>query len=253
MPSRKSSGPAKPATKTAISASPRSAPVPIATQVKSAITDLNALASPVIREEMSTRYGIHTKKAFGVRVSQIQQLAKRIKHKSSADNHAFAAALWKTGWYEARMLTAFIDDPALVTPVQMDRWAKDFDNWGICDTLCFKLFDRCPHAWSMVAKWCKSKDEFVKRAGFALMACLALHDKAAPDEDFLPFLPLFEAHAADDRNFVKKGVNWALRSLGRRGAPLRKSALEVATRLAQSDDAASRWIGKDAARVLGAK
>ena len=123
---------------------------------------------------MTTRYGIVTPKAFGVPMGTIQLLAKRL-----GTDHELAAALWATGWYEARLLCAYVDDPARVTPAQMDRWVRDFDNWGICDTVCFKLFDRTPHAWAKVAPWSRRRDEFGKRAAFALLASLGLHDKRA--------------------------------------------------------------------------
>jgi 3-methyladenine DNA glycosylase AlkD len=162
------------------------------------------------------------------------------------ESHDLAAALWDTGWYEARLLTSFVDEPARVTPEQMDRWCRDFDNWGLCDTLCFHLFDRTPHAWDKVAQWSDERDEFVKRAAFALLASLAGHDKRAADEPFLASLPSIERAAADERNFVKKGVSWALRMTGRRNPALNAAAAEVARRLAVSPDAAARWVGKDA-------
>jgi len=178
-------------------------------------------------------------------VSAIQRLAKRMGR-----DHDLAAALWETGWYEARMLAAYVDDPALVTPAQMDRWARDFDNWGICDTLCFVLFDRTPHAWRKVDQWSRRRDEFVKRAAFALLASLALHDKRAGDEPFLRSLALVERASSDERNFVKKGVSWALRAVGRRDQALNAAAVEVARRLSESPEAAARWVGKDALREL---
>jgi len=192
------------------------------------------------RENLA-RFGITAPKAFGVSMANIQALAKRL-----GKSHDLAAALWDTGWYEVRLLTSFVDEPARVTPEQMDCWCRDFDNWGICDTLCFHLFDRTPHAWSKVAPWSEERDEFVKRAAFALLASLAGHDKRATDEPFLDSLPLIERAATDERNFVKKGVSWALRMIGRRNAALNAAALEVARRLAASPDAAARWIGKDA-------
>jgi 3-methyladenine DNA glycosylase AlkD len=132
----------------------------------------------------------------------------------------------------------------------MDRWCRDFDNWAICDTLCFKLFDQVPHAFDKAAQWATRRDEFQKRAGFALMACLAAHDEQAEDKAFLPFLPLIEAAAADGRNFVKKGVSWALRGIGGRNAKLRSAAVALARKLASSTDPASRWVGRDALRQL---
>jgi len=191
------------------------------------------------------RFGITAGKALGVSMANIQKLAKRIGR-----NHELAAALWDTGWYEARMLTAFVDEPARVTGAQMDRWCGDFDNWGICDTVCFKLFDRTPHAWAKVAQWSGEPDEFVKRAGFALLASLALHDNGAADKAFVDSLRLIERAASDDRNFVKKGVNWALRSIGRRSAALNAAAVSLARRLAASPDAAARWVGRGALKEL---
>jgi len=176
-------------------------------------------------------------------MANIQVLAKRLGR-----NQELAAALWETGCYEARMLTAFVAEPARVTPAQMDRWCRDFDNWGICDTLCFKLFDRTPHAWDKVEQWNGQSEEFVKRAAFALLASLALHDKKAADGKFLQGLVKIERSAGDERNFVKKGVNWALRSIGRRNSALQAAAAEVAGRLANSPQASARWVGKDALR-----
>ena len=209
------------------------------------LASLESLAEKRVLEDMTKRYAIYTKKAFGVSMSNIQKVAKPL-----GKNHELAAALWKTGWYEARMLTSFVDDPTLVTESQMERWSKDFDNWGIVDTLCFNLFDRTPHAWNMVAKWCPRKGEFIKRAGFALLWSLTVHDKAAPDQKFLHGLGLVEQQANDDRNFVKKAINMALRAVGKRNKSLHKAAVAVSHRLANSPNTAARWIGKDALREL---
>ena len=132
----------------------------------------------------------------------------------------------------------------------MDRWARDFDNWGVCDTLCFALFDRTPHAWRKVAAWSRRRDEFVKRAAFALLATLALHDRSTGDAPFLRSLALIERAAFDERNFVKKGVSWALRAVGRRSRALNAAAVKVARRLAESDDPHARWVGKDGLKDL---
>jgi 3-methyladenine DNA glycosylase AlkD len=148
------------------------------------------------------------------------------------------------------MLTAFIAEPARVTPSQMDRWCRDFDNWAICDTLCFHLFDRTPHAFAKVEQWSDRRAEFEKRAAFALLASVAGHDKTAGDEPFLATLPLIERAATDQRNFVKKGVSWALRHIGGRSRTLNVAAVELAQRLAASTDAGARWIGKDALREI---
>jgi 3-methyladenine DNA glycosylase AlkD len=214
-------------------------------QVQLVIASLEKLAEKRVLEDMSKRYAIYTNKAFGVSMSNIQKIAKPF-----GKNHALAIELWETGWYEARMLTSFVDDPVLVTESQMDRWARDFDNWGIVDTLCFNLFDRTPHAWKKVAAWCPRREEFIKRAGFALLWSLTVHDKAAPDEKFIKGLTFVEQEADDDRNFVKKAVNMALRAVGKRNSALHQAAVTVARRLADSPNPVPRWIGKDALREL---
>jgi 3-methyladenine DNA glycosylase AlkD len=191
------------------------------------------------------RYGIPSDNALGVAVSDIKALGKLLGRR-----HELAEALWETGIYEARMLTSFVDEPERVTAAQMDRWCRDFDSWAIVDTLCFHLFDRTQHAWGKVEAWSGKRDEFGKRAAFALLACLALHDRHADDDSFLDGLRLVELAATDDRNFVKKGVNWALRAVGERNAALNAAAVNVARRLAESPNASARWIGKDALRQL---
>jgi 3-methyladenine DNA glycosylase AlkD len=191
------------------------------------------------------RYAIPSDRAFGVSVGMLRQLAKRLGH-----DHDLAAALWKSGWYEARMLATLVDDPMKVTPAQMDRWCGGFDNWAIVDTACFHLFDRTPHAWGRVAAWAKKKDEFGKRAAFALMWGLTVHDKNSGDAPFLKGLVLIERAAGDDRNFVRKAVNMALRAVGKRNPALNAAAIAVARRLAESDQPAARWNGKDALREL---
>lgn len=191
------------------------------------------------------RYAIVAPKVFGVSVGTLRDIGKR-----TGRDHALAIALWKSGWYEARMLTAFVDDPARVTVAQMDRWAKDFDNWAICDALCFHLFDKTPHAWGRISAWSRRREEFVKRAAFALLAGVALHDKKAPDGPFLRSLAFIERASEDERNFVKKGVSWALRSIGHRNATLHAAAVKTAERLAASRDGTARWIGKDSLRDL---
>jgi len=213
--------------------------------INAALAWLEEHSSPKIRDEMLPRYGINAPKAFGVSVANLHKLAKIVGR-----NHEFALALWETGWYEARMLAALVDEPERVTPSQMDKWCRDFDNWGICDTVCFHLFDRVPHAYGKVEQWARRRDEFVRRGAFALMASLALHDKQASDENFTKWFPLIEEGANDDRNFVKKGVSWALRGIGKRNAKLKSAAIKVAQRLASSSQASARWVGKDALRDL---
>ena len=191
------------------------------------------------------KFGITASKPIGVSMKNIQVVARNVGR-----DHALAEALWKTGIYEAQMLASFVAEPSEVTPAQMDRWCRDFDHWGICDTVCFKLFDQSPHAWSRVPKWAKQKGEFQKRAGFALLACLAGHDKAATDAQFIDGLRLIEQGAADDRDLVKKGVSWALRRIGTRNKRLYAASLAMARRLAASDAPAAKWVGKDAVRDL---
>ncbi|HEX2749770.1 MAG TPA: DNA alkylation repair protein [Verrucomicrobiales bacterium] len=224
---------------------PAPAMLPVEERVRSLMAELKRLGSEKRRGEMAARYGIVTDDAFGVAMGDMQKMAKR-----AGRDHALAAALWETGNYEARMLAALVDEPAEVTAAQMDQWCADFDNWAICDTVCFQLFDRTPHAFSKVEKWSRSKVEFVRRGAFALLASLALHDKKAAPAVFAPFLSMIEAAATDDRNFVKKAVNWALRSIGGRNAGLHQAALAVAERLAASTDRCARWVGSDAVRQL---
>ena len=191
------------------------------------------------------RYAIPSDKAFGISVGALRQQAKQVGR-----NHELAAALWDSGWYEARLLAIFIDDPAVVSAAQMDRWCRDFDSWAVCDTACFHLFARTPHAWRKVAQWSRRRDEFVKRAAFALLASLCLHDKKAGDDSFIEGLRLVEQAAGDERNFVKKAVNWALRTIGKRNPQLHAAAVTVAQRLAAGESATPRWVGKDALRDL---
>jgi len=193
------------------------------------------------------RYGITVAngKVFGVSMGTMKTLQKRLGR-----DHPLAQGLWATGWYEARILASLIDEPAKVTRRQMDAWVKAFDNWAICDTCCFHLFDRTPLAWAAINRWAASPREFVKRAAFATIAGLALHDKTSADAKFLAVLPLVERAANDERNFVKKGVNWALRAIGNRSAKLHQAALKTAAKLATSSNPAARWVGKDAERDL---
>ena len=191
------------------------------------------------------RYGISSTLMFGVSASELRRMAKEIGR-----NHALALELWETGWYEARMLAAFIADPDAITATQMDRWARDFDNWAITDTVCFSLFDRTRHAWRKVDAWSGRSAEFVRRAGFALLASMALHDRHGSEAEYRKRLALVRKYAFDDRNFVKKGVSWALHSIGCRSRALHADALRLAGELAASADPAERWVGRDAVRKL---
>jgi 3-methyladenine DNA glycosylase AlkD len=191
------------------------------------------------------RYAIPSDKAYGVPVGVLRAYAKRLGR-----NHELAAGLWATDRYEARMLATFLAEPGAVTAAQMEAWCRDFDSWAICDTACFHLFDRTPHAFAKAKAWAVRREEFVKRAAFALLASLSVHDKRAPDASFVEGLRWIERAATDERNFVKKSVNWALRSVGKRNATLHAAAVGVARRLAVAEGAAPRWIGKDALREL---
>ena len=221
-----------------------SKPAVSSARVRDVIASLKQMSTKKTLDSLP-RYGIITDKAMGVSVGDIRDLGMRLGR-----DHELAAALWDTGWYEARMLTSFVDDPARVTPAQMDRWCRDFDNWGICDTLCFHLFDKTPHAWSRIDKWHDARGEFVKRAAFALLASVALHDKKLPDTPFVESLVLIERAATDDRNFVKKGVSWALRLIGRRSQGLNTEAIALSRRLAGAEEPSARWIGKGALKEL---
>lgn len=214
-------------------------------RVRAVLAALEAEASAKTLAEMGPRYGLVVDKALGVPMVRMQAVAKPLGR-----DHDLAEALWATGWYEARIVACLVDDPAAVTAGQMDRWRADFDNWGVVDTVCFKLFDRAADAPAMALRWCGLNDEFGRRAGFALMACLALHG-GADEAFFRRGLALIEAGATDERNFVKKGVNWALRAIGGRREPaLRAAARETAARLAASADRTARWNGKDALRAF---
>jgi len=234
----------KRSTKTGVKSVKPAAARDVKADVASILAQLERLGTKAGRDGMQ-RYGIAAPKAFGVSVSQMQKISKQFGR-----DHDLAAALWETGWYEARMMAGFLDEPARVTPAQMDRWATDFDNWAVCDHLCFHLFDRTPHAFAKIRQWSSKRGEFQRRAAFALLASVALHDKQAPDDEFLRCLPLAEDAATDDRNFVKKGVVWALRLIGVRNRPLNVATLDLARRLAESDDRTARSIGKEVVREL---
>jgi 3-methyladenine DNA glycosylase AlkD len=195
--------------------------------------------------EGMARYSIPSDGAFGVPMGTLLALAKKL-----GKDHDLAMALWKSGRYEARLLAALVDEPSRVTRRQMNAWASAFDSWAVTDTVCFHLFARVPAAWEKARQWPLSPREFVKRGGFALMASLVLRDKAAPDARFVALLPLIEKGARDERNFVKKGVNWALRTVGKRSKAVHAAALASAKRLAESEEPSCRWVGKDALREL---
>jgi 3-methyladenine DNA glycosylase AlkD len=205
--------------------------------VLAVVRELERRATKEARDSLA-RYAIPSDRAIGVPMREIQAVAKHVGR-----DHALAEQLWRTNRYEARLLAAYVDDPAQVTPAQMDRWCRDFDNWAVCDTVCFVLFDRTPHAWAKVTRWARGRDEYVKRAAFALLWGLTVHDKQAGDAPFLAGLGLIEQASTDERPYVKKAVNMALRATGKRNAVLHRAAVDLARRLSASEDAAARWVG----------
>lgn len=187
------------------------------------------------------RFGINVENAFGTPVPVLRKIAKRI-----GKNHSLASALWKTKNHEARILAGFIDQPESVTEEQMESWARDLDSWDVCDQICGGLFDKTPFAYLKAVEWSGRKEEFVKRAGFALMAALAVHDKSASDKKFLKFFPLIKIQASDERNFVKKSVNWALRQIGKRNAVLNSFAIAAAQEILKQNGKTAKWIASNA-------
>lgn len=191
------------------------------------------------------RYGIATQKALGVAIPDLRRLARAIGR-----DHDLAVRLWETEVHEARILASMIDDPAEVTEAQMEAWVHDLDSWDLCDQVCGNLFDRTRYAFRRAVAWSGRDEEFVKRAGFAVMAWAAVHRKDVDDREFEAFLPIIRAEATDERNFVKKAVNWALRQIGKRSPELNAKAIETAELIQKQDSKAARWTGSDALREL---
>jgi len=214
------------------------------TTVASIIRNFESLHNPRNVEGMA-RYGIVAKKAYGIPTPTIRSMAKKI-----GQNHALARQLWSTGILEARAIAFLIDDPLLVTEQQMEKWVKDFDSWAVCDGCCSNLFDKTPFAVSKARAWSRRPEEFVKRAGFTLMAALAVHEKKLPDSVFTSFLPPIVRESRDDRNFVRKAVNWALRQIGKRNILLHAEAVKTARRIQTFPSSSARWIAADALREL---
>lgn len=208
------------------------------------VANLRAQANPANVAGMA-RYGISSVGTLGVPVYVIRRMAKE-----AGRDHALAEELWNSGLHEARILATLVDDPALVTARQMDRWARDFDSWDVCDQACQNLFRYSPMAFAKAAQWAHARREFVRRAGFSLMAGLAGKSKDATDEQFAAFLPLIAEAASDDRNMVKKAVNWALRGIGKRNRRLHKLAIAAAEEIRMQDSRSAGWIAADALREL---
>jgi len=208
------------------------------------IEQLKSKSNPEAVEGMK-RFGIKSPKAFGVSSSNMKILVKKI-----GKNHQLAQQLWEVGMLETRGIACVVDDPKMVTEEQMEKWVKGFDNWAICDGCCLYLFRKTPFAYKKCFEWSGREEEYVKRAGFVMMAVLSVHDKKAPDEQFEQFFPIIKREATDERNFVKKGVNWALRAIGKRNLNLNKKAIEVAKEIKKMNSKSARWIASDAFREL---
>lgn len=222
------------------------------------IKQLKSLANPKNVEGMA-RFGINPKYALGVSVPNLRKTAKEIKKSSSAkaseDLHTIANKLWSSKIHEARILASMVDESDKVTEAQMDSWIKEFNSWDLCDQVCMNLFDKTSYAFDKAIEWSKRSKEFEKRAGYALMSCLAWHDKVSPDSKFIKFFPHIKRGSTDERNYVKKAVNWALRQIGKRNKDLNKEAIKLAKKIQFANSPtggskAARWIARDAIREL---
>src|SRR5260221_3330788 len=211
------------------------------------IANLEQLANAQAIEGMA-RFGIRPAQALGISIPTLRKMAKDIGR-----NQALALALWDSGIHEARSRASVIAEPPLGSAEVMEKWGNDFDAWDVWDQVCGNLFDKTPYAYQKATQWCQQEREFVRRAGFVMMAELAVHDKKAQDEAFMQFFPLIKQHAGDERNFVKKAVNWALRQIGKRNSHLRTLALECAYEIQDMDSKTARWMAKDALKELQAK
>lgn len=216
-------------------------------RVEEVLSELKSLSNPDAVAGMA-RFGINPENTYGISIPTLRKMAREIGR-----DHALAEQLWSSGVHEARILAALIDDPRMVTEEQMERWVRDFDSWDVCDQCCSNLFDKTNLAYRKAVEWSAREQEFVKRAGFALMASLAVHDKKAADEEFIPFLPLIARESTDNRNFVKKAVNWALRQIGKRNRNLNRAAIATAKQIQEMDSKAAKWIASDALRELASE
>jgi 3-methyladenine DNA glycosylase AlkD len=205
---------------------------------------LETLANPEAVKGMA-RYGISSKNTYGVSIPNLRNMAKEV-----GVNHDIAHQLWVSGIHEARILASMIDDPKLVNEGQLEKWVSDFESWDVCDQVCMNLFEKSPLACRKIVEWSRREEEFVRRAAFALIACLAWHDKEAEDKKFIKLFPLIIQGATDERNFVKKAVNWALRNIGKRNLNLNKAAVNTAKEIQRLDSKAARWIASDTIREL---
>lgn len=211
---------------------------------KEIISELKRRSNPKDREGMA-RFGINPQYALGIRVPVLRSLARK-----TGKNHELARDLWASRMHEARILASMVDEPGKVTEAQTERWVKDFNSWDLCDQCCLNLFDELPFAFRKASEWPKNQREFVRRAGFALMACLAWQAKGIRDGEFLKFFPIIKKYSTDERNFVRKAVNWALRQIGKRNLNLNKHAIKVAKEIKKINSKTARWIATDAIREL---
>jgi len=216
-------------------------------QYDDVLRKLKSLSNPKNVEGMA-KFGINPKNTYGVSMPNIRKMGKELNK-----NHDLAQQLWNSKIHEARILAGLIDDPKLINEERMEDWVKDFDSWDVCDQVCMNLFDKTEFAYKKAFEWSKRKEEFVKRAGFVLMAVLAVHDKKAKDEDFMKFLPIIKRESTDERNFVRKAVNWALRQIGKRNKELNKEAIKNARNIQKIDSKSAKWIASDAIRELTSK
>lgn len=212
--------------------------------LETVMKELKSHANPKNVEGMA-RFGISPKNTLGISIPILRNMAKK-----AGTDHDLALKLWATGVHEARILACLVDDPKAVTERQMENWVNEFDSWDVCDQCCGSLFDKTEYAHRKAIEWANRKEEFVKRAGFAMMAVLAWHDKDAKDGSFLKFLPIIVKGATDERNFVKKAVNWALRQIGKRNRVLNMKAIETSKKIQLIDSKSARWIASDALREL---
>ena len=214
------------------------------TSAEEVLKRLKAKAKPDQLAGMA-RYGMTVKRRLGVSVPDMRKMAKEL-----GKDHKLAIELWRTGISESRIVAAMIDEPGKLSEVQMENWVKDIDSWDVCDQVCMNLFEKTPLAWKKIHDWSKREEEFVKRTAFALIACLAWHDKDAEDEKFIKLFPVIKREATDERDLVKKAVNWALRNIGKRNLTLNKAAIRTAKEILSIDSKAARWIASDAVREL---
>jgi 3-methyladenine DNA glycosylase AlkD len=210
----------------------------------SVLRDLRALADPKIRAKMA-HFGVHVEKAHGISTPELHRLAKKI-----GKNHELSNQLWASGIHEAKCLATMIGDPEKVTEAQTERWARTFNSWDVVDAACCYLFVFAAPAWKKTNDWSRRKEEFVKRAAFSLMAYLSYKDKTAPDAKFIRLLAVIKCESRDDRDFVKKAVNWALRNIGKRNRALNRAAIRTAHQIRAIDSRSARWIAADAIREL---